>query len=182
MADVKILSPFILRWEGGFVNHPNDPGGATNMGVTIGTWKSQGYDKDGDGDIDVADLKKITKEDATNMLKNNYWNRWFADQICNQAVANTLVDWVWLSGANGIKIPQRMMGLKEDGIVGYVTLSALKESTNTSEKAKKFLEQLYKVRYQFINDIIRRNPRLEVFRKGWVNRMKNLEEYNKKYI
>ena len=57
MADVNILAPFILKWEGGFVNHPNDPGGATNMGVTLKTWKSQGYDKDGDGDIDVIDLK-----------------------------------------------------------------------------------------------------------------------------
>ena len=54
MADVKILAPFILKWEGGFVNHPNDPGGATNKGVTIAVWKKQGYDKDGDGDIDIV--------------------------------------------------------------------------------------------------------------------------------
>ena len=106
MADVNILAPFILKWEGGFVNHPNDPGGATNMGVTLKTWKSQGYDKDGDGDIDVVDLKKITKQDAIKMLKNNYWSRWFADQIDSQAVANILVDWVWVSGSWGIKIPQ----------------------------------------------------------------------------
>ena len=69
MADVNILAPFILKWEGGFVDHPNDPGGATNMGVTLKTWKSQGYGKDGDGDIDVIDLKKITKQDAIKMLK-----------------------------------------------------------------------------------------------------------------
>ena len=55
MADVRKLAPFILKWEGGFVNDPDDLGGATNMGVTIGTWKSCGYDKDGDGDIDVDD-------------------------------------------------------------------------------------------------------------------------------
>ena len=94
MAQVKILTPFILKHEGGFVNHPNDPGGATNMGITMGTWKSQGYDKDGDGKIDVKDLKLITVDDVTKILKNNYWNRWFADQIDSQAVANTLVDWV----------------------------------------------------------------------------------------
>ena len=49
MANVNQLAPFILKWEGGFVNDPADLGGATNMGVTIGTWKSCGYDKDGDG-------------------------------------------------------------------------------------------------------------------------------------
>lgn len=182
MADVKILSPFILKWEGGFSNHPNDPGGATNMGVTLGTWRSQGYDKDGDGDIDVHDLKKITKDDATKILKNNYWNRWFADQISNQAIANTLVDWVWLSGANGVKIPQKLLGVKADGIVGYQTIHALNQTINTPEKTKKFLEQLYKARYQFIEDIIRNNFRLATFRKGWTNRMKDLETFNKKYI
>ena len=44
MADVRKLAPFILKWEGGFVNDPDDLGGATNMGVTIGAWKSCGYD------------------------------------------------------------------------------------------------------------------------------------------
>src|SRR3712207_7646428 len=46
MANVKILLPFILKWEGGFVNDPADSGGATNKGVTIATWKRCGYDKD----------------------------------------------------------------------------------------------------------------------------------------
>ena len=40
MADVRKLAPFILKWEGGFVNDPDDLGGATNMGVTIGTYEA----------------------------------------------------------------------------------------------------------------------------------------------
>lgn len=181
MADVNNLAPFILKWEGGFVNHPNDPGGATNKGVTIAVWKSQGYDKDGDGDIDVADLKLIDNNDATKILKSNYWNRWFADQIDSQAVANILVDWVWTSGAWGIKIPQRLLGLREDGIVGYQTMRALKESIDTPEKRAKFIKELYLARYEYINNIIKSNPKLAVFKKGWVNRMKDLEQYNKKF-
>ena len=180
MADVKILAPFVLEHEGGFVNHPNDPGGATNKGVTIAVWKSQGYDKDGDGDIDVADLKLITVEDATKILKLNYWNRWFGDKIENQAVANTLVDWVWGSGAWGVKIPQRLLGLKEDGVVGYITLDALNKAIKEDKIG--FITKLYKARYDYINSIIKSNPKLAVFKTGWLNRMKDLEKFNQKYL
>ena len=180
MADVNILAPFILKWEGGFVNHPNDPGGATNMGVTLKTWKSQGYDKDGDGDIDVADLKLITANDATKILKSNYWSRWFADQIDSQVVANILVDWVWASGAWGIKIPQRLLGIKEDGIVGYVTVNALNKVIK--EDKKSFITKLYKARYDYLDSIIKSNSKLAVFKTGWLNRMKDLEKFNQKYL
>ena len=179
-TSVEKLAPFVLEHEGGFVNDPLDRGGATNKGVTIAVWKAQGYDKDGDGDIDVADLKLITEADAIMIMKKNYWDRWKADQIKNQAIANTLVDWVWGSGAWGIKIPQRLLGLKEDGVVGYVTLNALNKAIK--EDSKGFITKLYKARYDYINSIIRSNPKLAVFKTGWLNRMKDLEKFNQKYL
>lgn len=73
MAKVEILLPFILKWEGGFVNDPADAGGATNKGVTIDTWRNVGYDKDGDGDIDVQDLKLLSETDVMErVLKPHY--------------------------------------------------------------------------------------------------------------
>ena len=177
MAEIKNLAPWILKWEGGFVNDPLDKGGATNKGVTIAVWKAQGYDKDGDGDIDVADLKLITAEDATMIMKKNYWDRWKADQIKNQAIANTLVDWVWGSGAWGIKIPQRILGVKDDGIVGIKTLEALNK-----QNPKEFLEKLYLARFNFLDGIVASNPSQKRFIKGWKNRMNDLILYNKKFV
>ena len=120
-----VFAPKILRFEGGFVNDPKDKGGATNMGVTLATWRSVGYDKDGDGDIDAHDIKLLSSNDAISVLKLNYWNRWKADHINNQSVAEILVDWVWGSGKWGIVIPQRLLKVPDDGIVGTATLFAV---------------------------------------------------------
>ena len=56
MAKIELLAPIIFQWEGGWADVKEDKGGKTNMGVTLATWKSCGYDKDGDGDIDANDL------------------------------------------------------------------------------------------------------------------------------
>ena len=149
MADVNVLLPFILKWEGGFVNDPADAGGATNKGVTIGTWRQVGYDKDGDGDIDVQDLKLLSNNDVRDrVLKPHYWNRWKADNIQSQKIANILVDWVWGSGKHGIVIPQRLLGVKDDGIVGEKTLSAV----NFADPDQLF-DAIYKARVDFLNEI-----------------------------
>jgi lysozyme family protein len=170
MANIDKLAPFILRWEGGFVNDPVDKGGATNMGVTIGTWRSVGYDKDGDGDIDVDDLHLLDKEDVIErVLRPHYWNRWRADEILNQSVANILVDWVWASGTHGIKRPQRILGVTPDGIVGPKTIAAV-NSINPMELHFRIKND----RIKFIDEICQRDPSQERFRKGWMNRINAL--------
>lgn len=170
MARIDILAPFILSFEGGFVNDPLDRGGATNKGVTIATWRQVGYDKDGDGDIDVDDLKLLTDTDVIErVMRPHYWNRWKADQIKSQSVANILVDWVWGSGANGIKIPQRMLGVAADGIVGTKTLAAL-----NAQDPKAFFDAVKVRRAEFIEDIVRRTPSQARFRNGWLRRLDSI--------
>lgn len=170
MADIYKLAPFILKWEGGFVNDPVDKGGETNMGVTIGTWRSVGYDKDGDGDIDVDDLRLLTREDVIErVLRPHYWNRWRADEIHNQSVANILVDWVWASGAHGIRRPQRILGVTADGIVGPKTLAAV-----NSMDPMELHFRIKNDRIRFIDEICKANPSQELFRRGWLNRINEL--------
>ena len=190
MAKVDILLPFILKWEGGFVNDPADAGGATNKGVTIGTWRQVGYDKDGDGDIDVTDLKLLTNADVMNrVLKPHYWDRWKADRIKDQAVANILVDWVWGSGKHGIVIPQRILGVVADGVVGEKTLAAVNAANPTA-----FFKAVFNARVAFLNDITassiakyeakigRKATESELmkhtnkrFLKGWTNRLNSIK-------
>jgi lysozyme family protein len=171
MTNVNKLAIYILKWEGGFVDDPDDLGGATNKGVTISTWKKVGYDKDGDGDIDVDDLRLITPDDVIdNVLKPHYWDRWKADYIENQNVANILVDWVWGSGVYGIKRVQRALGLKDDGIVGNITLGAV-----NSWNAEHLFFYIKGVRNSFLHEICEKRPANYKFLKGWLNRLNDLK-------
>ena len=170
MVNVYKLAPWILKWEGGFVNDPADLGGATNMGVTIGAWKSCGYDKDGDGDIDVDDLHLLTREDVVNrVLKPHYWDRWKADDIKSQSVANILVDWIWASGVHGIKIPQDLVGVIPDGIVGPKTLAAV-----NARNPRELFDMIKIARFDFIEDICRKRPANNKFKRGWMNRINDI--------
>jgi lysozyme family protein len=171
MADINKLKRFILKWEGKFVNDPDDSGGATNMGVTLATWRAVGYDKDGDGDIDVDDLKLITEDDAVErVMKPHFWDKWQADNIKNQSLANICVDWAWGSGVRtSVKAVQRILGVTADGICGRQTLAAL----NSADQRVLF-NRIRLARIAFVEDIVRRKPSQKKFIKGWKNRINSI--------
>ncbi|MST78798.1 hypothetical protein FYJ72_14340 [Prevotella copri] len=108
MADYRKLVPFIKKWEGGFSNHPQDRGGATNKGVTLSTYRMV-YGKD----KTVDDLKNLTESQWNYIFKKLYWDKWKADSIKNQSIANILVDWYWMSGNIGVKKVQELFGLTD---------------------------------------------------------------------
>ena len=165
MASSSKLVPFILQWEGGFVNDPLDLGGATNKGITIGTFTEYKKRK-GLKAPTVQDLKNISNEDWHEVFKGLYWDRWKADEIKNQSVANILVDWVWASGSHGIRRPLRLLGVTADGVVGSKTIAAL----NAKNPAELF-RMIKADRIKFIDEICEKRPANNRFKKGWLNRI-----------
>lgn len=168
MADINELVPLILKWEGGFVNDPDDLGGATNRGVTLATYTR--YRKDRKRPVPTADdLKNLSREEWTDILKTYYWDRWQADRIRDQSVANILVDWVWASGVYGIKIPQQILEVTADGIVGKNTLAALSSYQPQAE----LFGRIKQARFEYIDRICTSRPANRKFRKGWENRIRD---------
>lgn len=165
MADYRILKPFILRWEGGFVNDPNDSGGATNKGVTLATYRKYKGES-----ASVDDLKVITDEDWTTIFKTMYWDKCRADEIASQAVANLLVDWYWMSGPTAVRRVQRLVGVQTDGIIGPKSIAAI------NIKGEGLAQDIYDDRRCFYEEIVARRPSQRKFLRGWLNRLNALME------
>lgn len=166
MADIKLLVPKILKWEGGFVNNPMDKGGPTNKGVTIATFTAYRKLKNQPPPT-VDDLKNISDAEWMDILRTYYWNKWKADNLECQYTANLLVDWVWASGIYGIKYPQQVLGVTADGIVGRNTLLALNECADRKE----MFQKLWDRRKAHFEAIVEHNPSQRIFLKGWLNRL-----------
>jgi len=112
----------ILVYEGGFVNDPHDPGGATNHGITIGTLKKIGIDVDGDGDSDIADLKALRPQDIEYVYKKFYWDPVQGDFL-PKGVDLVAFDAAVNSGVarSGIWIQSTTKDV-QDGSIGPITL------------------------------------------------------------
>lgn len=161
MADFKKFAPVLLEHEGGFVNDPDDKGGATNMGVTLRTYQAYcGSEKN------VADLMHISYGTWQKIMKDGYWDRCRADEIVSQSVAEIMVDWCVNSGSVAIKQIQTIVGIKPDGMVGPLTLAAINGSD-----AEDLFNCIKLARIQHYENIIKADPVKRKYRKGWMNRV-----------
>ena len=162
MERIEKLKSFILSWEGGFVNDLRDPGGATNKGVTLATFRSVfGKDKT------VKDLKKITDFQWMTIFKTKFWDRYKADNIKDEWITYLLVDWLWTSGpGNAIQRVQKFLGLKVDGIVGNVTINKI-----NSFNGKELFTKLWHLRENFIKT----RAQYPIYGKGWLRRLNGIQ-------
>lgn len=186
MAQIDKFIPILLQWEAsvivkqgesleqaytratkkGFVNDPNDNGGATMVGVTIGTYRSYCKYK-GMRSPSVNDLKNMPYKVWRDVVYTMYWNKWKADTIADQSVANMIVDWLWHSGAVTIKKVQALLGVTADGIVGPKTIAALNSDKDIETK-------VYNARKAYFEAIVKRNPSQKKWLKGWMNRINDI--------
>ena len=186
MADMHHMIPHILRWETGKIkgsketleeyfarckktgygNDPADLGGATMCGVTIATYRAW-RKKRGINSTTVADLKAISFNDWYALLKETFWDKWQADKINNQWIAEMVVDWMWGSGKYGITEPQKVLGVVADGIVGKKTLAAI----NNHAVPKALWNELKSARIRYYERICIQRPLNHKFLRGWKNRV-----------
>jgi lysozyme family protein len=95
MAKFSLAIGPLLKHEGGFVDHPSDPGGATNWGISLRFLRGLEdpyFDVDQDGDVDADDIKALTRAGAINIYREQWWERYNYGAIEHQALANKVLD------------------------------------------------------------------------------------------
>ena len=172
-ARFQKLNAFITRWEGGYVDHPSDKGGATNMGITIGTladWRGT--------EVTKEDVKKLTRSEADEIFRARYY------AVCRcgempERMAMVVYNCAVLSGPKrAIQFVQRAFNalgltangeaLEVDGILGPVTMGAIRQ-VDPSSLANAFMDVQ--------EDYLRGLDTFHVFGAGWLNRMAALREF-----
>lgn len=169
MRDFNDYFEVILKHEGGYSDHSADPGGATKYGISILFLKNlslEDGDVDHDGDIDVNDIKALSIEDSMELYHKFFWNPLHLEGIESEELKLHLFDHGVNAGTKtAIKLLQRVLDLVDDGIIGKVTISAANNYTED------LIERYKQARKEYYDKIITKNPRLEVFRKGWFRRV-----------
>ena len=165
MANIKEVVPFILSWEGGLSDDPDDKGGPTNKGVTLSNFRAF-YGEN----ATIDDLKNITDDQWIHIFRTGYWDKIKGDNINDQSVANILIDWAYNSGpGTAAKGVQQIVGVSQDGIMGPITLGAINDS-----EPQELFKKLHKRREEFYLGIVERDHSQGKFLKGWMRRINSI--------
>ncbi|MEM7017774.1 MAG: glycosyl hydrolase 108 family protein [Pseudomonadota bacterium] len=175
MADFYKFAATLLKHEGGFVDDPDDLGGATNKGVTLRTF--QGVAKPILGvEPTLENLKALTDEQALKIYKARYWDKIRGDEFELQELADIVFDFYVNAGANASKLLQATLNdmgaeIGVDGGIGPATMAALKMRDQIE------VYRLYKEgRANYYHRLVRRIPSQKKFLKGWLNRVNSFPD------
>lgn len=150
-----------LSHEGGFVNHPRDPGGMTNLGVTKRAWEAYvGHP------VSESDMRALTPERVQLFYKKMYWDKIRGDDLPD-GVDYAAYDFAVNSGVNrSAKTMQEIAGVVADGIIGPASLRAIR-----AVPANEMIDALCMDRLEFL----KRLPTWQTFGKGWSIRVATVE-------
>ena len=146
----------LLHHEGGYVWHPDDPGGETNLGVTRAV-----YEQWVNRQVMEGEMKRLTVADVAPIYKTNYWDRIRGDDLPS-GLDFAAFDWAVNSGTGRpAKVIQKYISAKQDGAIGPKTLALVAENDPA-----KMIQYLYEQRQKFYE----RLKTFETFGKGWTRR------------
>ena len=128
MRSINDIADEIIAREGGYVDDPDDPGGATKFGVTIHTMRRLGLDLDGDGSVGAADVRRLSRAQARDIFVKHYFE---APRIGRlpEPLRPSVFDMYVNAGAHAVRILQRLLNdmghdLQTDGVIGPRTAEA----------------------------------------------------------
>ena len=148
----------LLKHEGGYVNHPSDPGGETNFGITKRVAVENGY---------TGDMKSMPVETAKQIYKRMYWDAVRADDLPYD-IRYSVFDAAVNSGVSqSARWLQRACGVRDDGVIGPQTIRAA-NSMHADGLKRRLLAQ----RLRFMAGL----PTWPAFGRGWANRIASLME------
>jgi lysozyme family protein len=189
MTDFKIAFDKTMKYEGGYVNDPVDPGGETYRGITRRSFpKWEGWKI-----IDEVknQYPRNLKETINNLhsdeldelvysfYKEMFWDKFRGDEIPFQKIANILFDsTVNMGPSRPIKFLQKALNiilpvvkLKEDGLYGFGTHAALLLCLAEEVNQKKLVIEINNMRREFYYKIVKNNPSQSRFLQGWLKRI-----------
>ncbi|MEK8050951.1 glycosyl hydrolase 108 family protein [Ideonella sp. DXS22W] len=169
MASAAFLQalPFVLKWEGGYVNHPADPGGATNKGIT-----QKVYDEwRGRQGLPARSVKELEDSEMHALYESGYWLPPKCDKLddpLNLVQFDTAVN---MGVGRAARFLQQAVGAGVDGSIGPGTLQCVANCDPGDA-----LENYCNTREAYYKNLVAGNPKLGVFLKGWMNRLNALRQ------
>jgi lysozyme family protein len=153
----------LLKHEGGYVNHPSDPGGMTNLGVTARVWEEWvGHP------VDEKQMRALTPELVAPLYKRKYWDACRADELIS-GLDYCVFDVAVNSGpGRAIKFLQSCVGATPDGGFGSITLALVKKAETDPVK---IIEAYSDTRIQFLKSL----KTWPTFGKGWERRVNEVQ-------
>ena len=162
MSNFESALEIILEHEGGYVNHPKDPGGETNLGVTKRVYEDFGGEKE---------MKDLTQEDVEPIYQENYWDKCKCDDL-PEGLDLCVFDFGVNAGpGRAAKYLQTLIGTVADGGIGPNTLKTLSSYVDTHGVVKT-VEQYQANRQEYYEGL----STFDTFGRGWTRRVEETTE------